>query len=453
MEDDDLRYARTTSGHQIAYRCCAGGTGTPTIYLPGFLYSLESLLDDPPYARFVEHMTAAAPLILLDRRGVGASDALEASPDAWEQWSEDVIAVADELGIERFMLVGYGSGGELGLHVALRRPDRVDAVVAMHPGLGVADTVREGFRDMTTRVVGREDENSTNAYHSVVPSRADEPAFVEWNQRAGRLSAGPRAAAAFWSAVLQPSRLRGRGDEIGARVLLLYRRGILERHGDRAEIDAFVAASPRAELRIIDGDDVVVNAGDVDQLSFEVLDFLHGEHSSIARPRLLRALLFTDIVGSTAAAADLGDDEWRRVLDHHDHAVARVLRRHGGALVKGTGDGVLAMFDAASRAVGAAWALRAEFGRLGLAVRMGVHVGEVEVRGDDLAGVAVHLAARIMGRADADEIAVSSAVELACLGSEWEFASIGTHDLDGFTAPIELLRVVGRRRHGTSAPT
>ena len=153
------------------------------------------------------------------------------------------------------------------------------------------------------------------------------------------------------------------------------------------------------------------------------------------------SVLFTDLVGSTATARSMGDTDWRTVLDHHDRLIDRTVRRYGGTMVKATGDGALTIFDAPSRALHCAVALREQLARFGLQVRMGVHLGEIERRGDDVAGVAVHLTSRVMSAGNAGDILTTAAVPLATLGGGFTFESRGQHELKGFDDTFELFRL------------
>jgi class 3 adenylate cyclase/pimeloyl-ACP methyl ester carboxylesterase len=437
----DVRYATTPDGAQIAFRLLDGGTGTPIVYLPGMVYSIESIFEDPPYARFVDGLTEMGPVILLERRGIGVSDPLDPDRDFYEQWATDVVAVLDELGIQRAALVGYLIGANISLETALRHPHRVASVVAVHAMLALAQTRVEEFHERNQRVVARDDAAQRQAWDETAPSRATEAGFIDWFQRAGRLAASPTTAATLWDRVLRRGDLDDRLLAAEPPVLFLNRRGYMLTMGmSLAAREELATAMPNATLVVIDGDDGIPNSGDGGELLYEIAQFLDHRQATAAT-RTPTTILFTDLVGSTTSVRDRGDADWRAVLDHHDQLVERTVRRHGGRLVKTTGDGALTVFDTPSRALRGAVALRDALADVGLAVRMGLHLGEVETRGTDVAGVAVHLAARVMGAAGTGEIVATATLPLATLGGGFDFEPLGPHPLKGFDDGFELYRL------------
>ncbi len=441
--NDDLAYTSTATGDQVAYRVLPGPPGETICYVPGYLYSIESILDDPPYARFIAGLQRAATIVLIEKLGVGASDPLDPDRDHWVQWADGLIAVADAVGVDRMKLLGYGPSGDIAIFTGLAHPERIDAIAAFHPNLAISDEGLVAQRSMLDGVVGRDADTSDTAFDYVVPSRAHEAGFLDWNLRAGRLGAGPRAAATFWSTFKQESPLRDRGPELHARLTVIVNRAGMDRATGSGPIEAFVRTVPDAELRIVDGIDVIPNAGDVDGLAYEVLDALAGDASRVTPARQLRSLLFTDIVQSTTSARLQGDDLWTKLLDHHDRTIERIVRRHGGNMVKTTGDGALMSFDSPSPAIDCALRLRARLAELDLTVRMGLHAGEVETRGHDVGGIAVHFASRVMSEAGAGTILASAVIPLAALGSGWRFERAGWRELRGFDGEHELFELVG----------
>lgn len=437
---EELRYARTADGAHVAFRELPGAAGMPIVYLPGMVYSIESVLDDPPYARFVDGLTELGPVVLFERQGVAASDALDPGRDVYEQWTDGLVAVLDALGAERAALVGYFAGANLAIETAVRHPDRVAAVVAFHSLLGVPVEFLDAQREMMAKAVDGDDDSQQIAYTLTVPSRASDPDFLDWNRRAGRIGANPSTAARFWDTVLRRTDLDDRVGDLEVPVLAVGRRDFL---GDLAEPwQATLGAIPGATVTLLDGRDALPNAGDVDGLVVEIARFLGGEDAMVSAARPVRAILFTDLVGSTTSVRTQGDADWRAVLDHHDLLVQRTVRRHGGRLVKTTGDGALTVFDTPSRALRGAVALRDALAGVGLEVRMGLHLGEVETRGTDVAGVAVHLAARVMGAAGNGEIVTTATLPLATLGSDFVFEPLGARGLKGFDDGFELFRLV-----------
>jgi class 3 adenylate cyclase len=434
-------YARTPRGAQVAFIICGSVDGEPLVYLPGFLYSIESIFEDGPYARFIQGLARHGPVAMLERQGVGASDPIDVDVDIWEQWADDVVAVADALGADRVSVMGYGPSSHLALEAAIRHPDRVSKVVAMHPYFQVRDDELEDLRREVRGNVEREEDASRAALIRNIPSRASEQGYLEWSLRAGRLGSGPSAAMTFWDAVLEPSGLADRLAGIQCPVLFLLRRDNMRYKNPVGNLQVAISGMREGRIHEVDGADLIPNAGDVDALVFDIVEFLHGPAAASDVSRTLGVILFSDIVGSTSAAALSGDARWARLLDQHDLAIRRLLRRHAGTLVNTTGDGALMCFEEPSRAIEFAVALRDELSDHGLSIRVGLHLGEFERRGVDVSGVAVNLAARVMAEAGPDEILTSGSIPLGTLGGDAVFRSIGERSLKGFASTFELFIV------------
>lgn len=243
-----------------------------------------------------------------------------------------------------------------------------------------------GLHDRTQRVVACDDTAHVDAWEQSAPSRVAEPGFTERFRRAGRLAASPSAAAQLWDRVLCVTDLEEQVREIQAPVLMITRRGYAEATGTSLEKrQELLDDMPNGVHLVLEGGDLIPNAGDIDGLIFEIAEFLHGGAPTAFASRPVTTILFTDLVGSTTVARELGDADWRAVLDHHDHLIERTVRRHGGTIVKTTGDGALTPFYAPSRALRCALALRDAMVDLDIGMRMGLHLGEVEGRGTDVA--------------------------------------------------------------------
>lgn len=452
----DLDYATTLDGKQVAFRSYSSGPGEPLIYLPGLLYSIESICEDPPYARLINGLAELRPLVLVERRGVGASDPVAWSDDVWEQWAADVIAVLDRLGVERASIASYAVGANIALQTAARFPNRVAQVVALHPLLLARDLGDDASQARLSRMVDRDPDSGYREMVAACPSRVHDPGFVDWFIHVGRLAASPSAATQFWAAVSAPNDLRDRLDTIEASVLLLCRRDYVDLPDGVEGFREGAARVPNSKALILDGADLPMNAGDIDGLLFEVAEFLSDGQQAAKPLRPLAALLFTDLVASTETVRSMGDEDWRTVLDRHDRLIDETVRHCGGTVVKATGDGALATFDSPSRALRGATALRDQLAGIGRGVRIGLHVGEIEGRGADIAGVAVHLAARIMSIASPGQILTSAAVPLATMGGDTTFRSCGHHRLKGFDEEFEVFEVTGTNAStlpGGSAPS
>jgi class 3 adenylate cyclase len=437
----DLDYATTRDGSQVAFRAYSTGPGEPLLYLPGLLYSIESIPDDPLYARLINGLAELRPLVLVERRGIGASDPVDWSGDVWEQWASDVVAVIDHLGAERASVMSYSVGAAIALEAAARFADRVSSVIGLHPAALVPGADKGVGSVRMTKVVDRDPEAGHKEMVAAFPSRVHDEGFVDWFTRVGRVAASPANATRFWDTVFSPTGLRDRLGDIDASVLLICRRDYVDLAGGVHGFLEVATWIPNSTAVVLDGADLMANAGDIDGLVFEVAEFLDVAQRTAKPSRPLAALLFTDLVGSTETVRSMGDADWRTVLDRHDQLIDRTVRRHGGTMVKATGDGALMTFDSPSRALRCATALRDQLFDLGLGVRMGAHLGEIEGRGADIAGVAVHLVARVMSLASRGQILTTAAMPLATLGGGFDFQSRGHHRMKGFEQEFEVFEL------------
>jgi class 3 adenylate cyclase len=260
------------------------------------------------------------------------------------------------------------------------------------------------------------------------PSERSNERWRAWFEESGRRGASPRAAARRWRAH-EVADVTARLGEVAIPTLVVHREDNLIVSDAHAR---FLADRiPDAELVLLPGSDNLVYAGDVDGVIDAIADFAGASVEGAPTNRVLTTVLFTDIVSSTNHAVVLGDRRWTALLDLHDSLARQLIGRHGGALVKSTGDGLLVTFDSPGDALRCAAGLREELADLGIEIRSGIHVGEAHRRGSDVSGVAVHLAARVMALAEPGEMLVSSAVPPLMVGSEIEFEDRGTHELRG----------------------
>lgn len=447
----DVRWARSDE-HHIAFRVVEEEPRSDITVLlaSGMLLPIEAMWDDPGHARFVNGLAALGRLVVFDRRGIGASDpVLDWHEPLIRQWVRDAIAVLEAVDRAPVHVVGWEWGGLQALWLAAERPDLVASVVLFH-GLDCPERVEAVFGlplneiadllagwstgDLAVEVQGTP--LTGTFYH---PSRAGDPALERWIDEAGRRGASPTTAVRMWRSLLTP----GTGVDhraVAAPVLSLRRR-------DNEIISRSLAQEvanlvPRGTYVEIPGSDMAPYSDDVAALVAEIERFVTGEAPTIrVGDRQMAAVLFTDIVGSTEAAGAAGDASWRGVLDAHDRIVGQVVDRHGGRVVKNTGDGVLAVFDLASRAVRAAVDLRAQLTSIGVRLRQGIHVGELVDRDGDIAGLAVHVAARVMGAAESGEILTSATVPLVIDRSSTGFESRGHAELKGISGMWELFAI------------
>jgi class 3 adenylate cyclase len=270
------------------------------------------------------------------------------------------------------------------------------------------------------------------------PSRINDPEFVAWLSRAGRLGASPTAATRIWTHVLDyPDSLTPA--DINVPTLVLHNHDSIQPESEVRDVAAHLSQATFVQVA---GADTFPIAGDVDALITEIAEFVTGAPSRLTPLRHIAVLLFTDLVESTQRAVHEGDDQWRALLDIHDRSAQQGVRQHGGRVVKYTGDGVLALMPSATAALDAATAIRDQLARQGLQIRVGIHVGDVDTRGDDVSGLAVNIAARIMANAGPDETLVSEAARHAVLGSRHRFGEPRTTHLKGIPDQWQVYRAL-----------
>ena len=437
----DTRYARSGDLY-IAYR--VAGTGPPDVVLsPGYLTHVEQNFEWPPYAGFVEALSAFARVIVFDRRGSGLSDRLRESGN-FDEMIEDISAVLDDVGSERAALLGFVDGGPVCAVYAATHPERTSALV-------LSDSYACGTRtdDYPCAPSAEEHAETLRRYESgygrrpigasvIAPTRVGEPAFRRWLLRAQRYGASP-AAAMRWYRMTMEVDIRDILPAIRVPTLVLYRNEGLE--SSRAAARFLADNVPDARLVGLPGDGMIGFGTDWRRAAAEIEQFVTGSRKSLGADRVLATVLFTDIVGSTEHALRFGDQRWRDVLADHDRAVRARLAEHGGREVKTTGDGFVATFDRPGGAIRCAAAIRDALAEADLQVRAGLHAGEVEVLGDDIGGIAVHIASRILGLAGAGEILLSRTVRDLVAGSGIGFADRGEHALKGLPEPWQLYEV------------
>ena len=441
MRPPDVRYARVGHEH-VAYQIVGDGP-IDVVLLPGWFSNVEAMWDLRPLARVVERLASFARVLVFDRRGTGLSDPAGTSGEPFfQQSTDDLVAVLDAAGAERAALIGCDGGGPVALLAAATHAGRVGALVLVNTfaRMAEADDYPAGIptsvldtwlADATAQWTGQP------GFYLNAPSAIDDPEAAVQFTRFLRLAASPGVGYATRQ-VLHAIDVRDVLGSIHAPTLVIHRRGD---RMIRADHGRFLADHiPNAKLVELPGDDHLFYYGDADPILAEIEEFLTGvRHVDLGRT--LATVLFTDIVGSSTLVATIGDRRWRDLLDEHDRAVAQLVEAFGGALIKTTGDGVLATFDGPGRALRCAGAIREAVLRLGLDVRSGLHTGEVERRGEDITGIAVVIARRICDLADAGEILVSRTVTDLVVGSGIAFRERGTHGLKGVTGEWQLFAV------------
>ena len=432
------RYAR--SGNvSIAYQVVGDGP-LDIVMVPGALSHVEFIWTDPAWARFYERYASFARLILFDKRGTGMSDR-DVGIASLEERRDDVRAVMDAAGCQRAALHGASEGGPMAALFAATYPDRTSALIlyGTFPRVAAAaDWPGLTPEEMELRIEHAAANFGEGGDLEVfAPSVAGDPTIKAWWATLERMASSPSAARALAMMNFEID-VRSVLPAIQTPTLVLHRRG------DRV-IPLFVGeylAShiPNSQLVVLEGDDHAPY-GDIEDWVGAVEEFLTGVRHEAPLDRVLATVVFTDIVGSTDLAARMGDAAWRLLLDRHDQAARQVAKRHSGRLVKTMGDGTLVTFDGPARAARFASELTQGAEGLGFRLRAGLHTGEVEVRGDDVGGLAVHIAARISALAGAGDVLASRTVKDLTAGSGLVFVDRGTHCLKGVPDEWQLYEV------------
>lgn len=424
------RYAKSGEVH-IAYQVFGGGT-VDLVFVPGFISHIENYWEHPDLARWLRRLATFARVIMFDKRGTGLSDPVAEVPSL-ELRMDDVRAVMDAVGIESAALLGISEGGALAALFAATYPQRCQRLVlygafARFPLS--AEQLKPLFKYID-RAWG-----SGLSLPQWAPSRPADPALLQWWGRFERLGGSPAAAMAVLRMALETD-ISDVLSSIRVPTLIIHcKEDTLIDIGCGRLIAAHI---PRARLIELPGKDHLFFLHE--QMSDYIEEFLTGSVSGTESDRVLATVLFTDIVGSTSRAEQMGDQRWRDLLEAHHATVRRELARYRGSEVKSLGDGFLATFDGPARAVRCACAIAEDVRALDIEVRCGLHTGEIEVGEKEVQGIAVHIAARISALAAANEILVSRTVKDLVAGSGLRFNERGKHSLKGVRDAVELYAV------------
>jgi len=443
MSAPEVRYAKSGGVH-IAYQV-AGDGPFDLLYVPGFTSNLHENWE-PPLDRVFGRLSSFCRLILFDKRGTGLSDPIEGAPTL-EERMDDVRAVLDEAGSERPALFGFSEGGAMSLLWAATYPQRTRAVAlwgAMARTTYAPDypfaLPREAYVEARDELFIPYFGVGTMIAEIFSPSALDNPAFVEMAERNQQRQAPPGVVMKIAEMYLDID-VRHVVEAISAPTLIMHARGdraVNVRHG--RWLAEHIPGARYVEFPGIDHGVIYTNP---DPVLDEVQEFLTGARPIAEPDRVLATVMFTDIVGSTERAASVGDTKWRQLLEAQQRAVRAELERHRGREVKSTGDGFLATFDGPGRAVRCGQAIVDCVKRVGLETRVGLHAGEVEVMGDDVGGIAVHIASRVGSMAGAGEVLVSETVKGIVAGSGLRFEDRGEHQLKGVPDRWRLFAVAG----------
>jgi pimeloyl-ACP methyl ester carboxylesterase len=437
---DQTRYA-LSGDISIAYRV-AGEGPLDVVFVPGAFSHLEHMQLQPRVVRFTQRLASFARVITFDKRGTGLSDRVVAIPTL-EQRMDDVRAVMDAVGSERAALIGVSEGGPMSMLFAATYPERTVALVLF--GTFARGSWAEDY-PWSPRAEEREASITAmrNAWGTGIsierfaPSLARDDAFREWWSALERTAMSPGAAVAL-ARMNYEIDARHVVDAIRVPTLVLHRTGDRVVRVDHGRyIAERVSGAKFVELS---GEDHVPIAGDMDRVLDEIEDFLTGVRHRAAYDRVLATVLFTDVVGATEHAVAVGDRRWHEALDRYHAMVRRELVAFRGREIDTAGDGFLAAFDGPARAIRAARMITDKVKLMGLDVRAGLHTGECEISGNKLAGIAVHIGARVAALAGPGEVLVSSTVKDLVAGSGLRFRERGAHELKGVPGTWHLYAV------------
>ncbi|RDH75696.1 alpha/beta fold hydrolase [Mycolicibacterium moriokaense] len=420
----------------IAYQVFGDGP-VDLVVLPGPFIAFDSIDAEPALYRFHRRLASFARVIRFDQRGMGASSRTSSIDAAGPKfWAEDALAVMDAVGSEQATVLGPGWMAMTALTLAAEHPERVRSLVLINgsaralwaPDYPIGAKVEVGEQWGTLALDPDAVEQGFDVLRKIAPSVADDDAFRRWWDLAGNRAQSPSEARQILE-VIAASDIRDALTRVTAEALILHRRNALMipvEHG--RFLAGHIANSRFVELP---GADTLHWTGDAAAVVNEIEEFVTGVRGGSDAERVLTTIVFTDIVGSTRRAAELGDQRWQDLLDNHDRIVRYQLKRFAGREVNTAGDGFVATFTSPSVAIECAEAIVEAVRPLGIEVRAGIHAGEVVLRGADIAGMAVHIGARVGALASNSEVLVSSTVREIVTGSGRTFTERGEYELKG----------------------
>jgi class 3 adenylate cyclase/pimeloyl-ACP methyl ester carboxylesterase len=433
VEVPETRFAETPSG-RIAYQVVGDGP-IDVLVTHSPMFPIDLMWDEPSLVRFLDRLSSFSRHVWFDPRGRGASDPL---PHVEERFAEaiadDMLALLDHLGWEQAALVGDMKPQVL---FAASHPERTKSLVLLNAGARLAP-FREPSSALPNLDQTRRSWGTGAALEQVAPSMAEDARFRRWLARSQRLVC--TADEIHWrSKAAAAVDYRPALGLVQAPTLIVYRQGLRSAALDRDDAQ-HVRGAKVVELP---GEDFLFFVGDNGPMLDAIEEFVTGQLPVYRADRVLATVLYTDIVGSTELIARVGDRRWKELLADHDALVEGEVERLRGRIVQSTGDSALATFDGPGRAIRCACAIRAVVRSLGMEVRVGLHSGEIELRGDDVAGMAVHIGARVSALAGAGEVFVSSTVKDLVAGSGIDFEDRGEHELKGVPGSWKIYAVAG----------
>ena len=423
----------------IAYQVVGDGP-IDLIYASGWLHNIDIIWEHEGYNRLLTRLAESCRLILFDKRGTGMSDRDVGAPTL-EERADDIRAVLEAAESEKSSIFGVSEGANMATMFAAIYPELVSSItlVGCYACRKWKPDWPHGLRRAEFEKMVKLLEKNWGDFGDFLtlraPSAAGDQDEIDFHNRLFVQSCSPSSA-------LNLTRLNYELDirqilpSVQAPALVLHSRG--DRVVSVEEAEFLADTLPNGRLRVLERDDHLPWIGDVDEVADEIIAFAHAGKDESVSDRILATILMTDIEGSTEAAASMGDARWRELIDVHDAAAARAVARHGGTLVKTMGDGILATFAGPSRAVACARNLQSEAAESGLSIRASVHTGECERRGQDISGIAVNVAARILDVTPGDACHVSATVRDLTAGSGLEFVPAGCHRFKGVPGEWEL---------------
>jgi class 3 adenylate cyclase len=443
MPREVTEYVKTVGGYVASQ---VFGSGPPDIlFITNWSTNLEVMWDEPSLVRFFDRLASLGRVILFDKRGTGVSDPvpLDSLPSA-EEWMDDARGVLSAAGAEKVVLIGDTEGGIMAILFAATYPNLTSSLIlsnAFARFLRASDYPFGLPSESVPKLLSLIEKSwgTGEMMNATAPGMAGDTRFRQWFARYQRLSMSPGAFVAMYRWVLEVD-IRPVLAGINVPTLVLQRK---ENDYYRVGHGRYLGENiPNAKYVELPGTDVYpFHASDMNRVLDEIQEFLTGMRYDPKTDRMLTTIMFTDIVHSTDRAFAIGDMRWGDLLQAHHGLIRRHVEQNRGREIRSTGDGFLVTFDGPARAIRCALWISREVKNLGLEVRIGLHTGEVEIQGDAIEGIAVHLAARVMGKAEAGEVLVSRTVKDLVAGSGFVFEERGSHDLKGIPERWEIFAV------------
>jgi pimeloyl-ACP methyl ester carboxylesterase len=452
IDASETRYAKTVDGVHIAYRVL--GEGPELLVPPDGPIPIDAIPDEPHFDGFVRRLSRFSRVILFDPRGTGMSDPVTfGDPPTLEHWVDDALAVLDTVGSGRAAVLGMTEGGFTASLLAATHPDRVSKLVLVNATPGVASAAGANHRlaerrlaDLSSRIEHNwpgDAADVDNAIAVFAPGMIGNDAYRAWLTRAVRRSLSPAAASAVFN-VLFRSDIGNVVSSVRVPTLVLHRSD--NRYFPIAHGRFLAEAIPDARFVEVPGADHVPYLGDTEPILAAIEEFVTGGRRRADLERVLATVLFVDMVASTERSAELGDQQWRELLNTYRLVVREQLREFRGREINTRGDDFLVAFDGPARAIRCALAICDAAAELGVEVRAGLHTGEIELMGDDIGGIAVHIGARVAALAQPGRVLVTRTVVDLVAGSGIEFTEDEEHDLKGVPGSWHLCEVNPRQR-------